>query len=110
MALKDTKDVIAEYEEKFWQDPDIIEAKKWFKEAEIDQAIVLITETFSEYSTYIIKYQEKYKDEPDRIDMMLKGIIPKFEQTANISSMVVPNNQYIKNFIQEKKLELEKLL
>ena len=106
MALK-----IAESKKNFWQDPDIIKAIEWSKEAKIAQVIDLITKTFSEYSISITKYQEKYKDQPDRIDVRLKGIIPRFEQIANILSMdVVPNNQDIKDLIQEKKLELERLI
>ena len=105
MALK-----IAESKKNFWQDPDIIKAIEWSKEAKIAQVIDLITKTFSEYSISITKYQEKYKDQPDRIDVRLKGIIPRFELIANSSSIAVPNNQDIKKLIQEKKLELEKLL
>ena len=67
MALK-----IAESKKNFWQDPDIIKAIEWSKEAKIAQVIDLITKTFSEYSISITKYQEKYKDQPDRIDVRLK--------------------------------------
>ena len=102
--------VLEESENKFWNNSDILELRKWLEKDKINHALELITSSFSEYSNKIQEYKEKYSNNERRYSQITKRIPDSFELVAKASSIAVPENVEVKKLIENKKEELNNLI